>query len=190
MINLLPEKEKQALKERKKMTRILIWAGLLAAEAVLLLGLLFGVNYFLSAKTEALKEKVSLKSAQVDNLKNSNFQTFIKRANANLRQADKFFKREILLSGVLEKLAVLTPSGIRVEELSFQKEFKKNKQGKWVAYAMVHLSGVARTREILFDFKNKLEEESAFQDVYFLPSSWVKPQNASFSLSFKVSLPK
>ena len=67
---------------------------------------------------------------------------------------------------------------------SFQK-FIEEKEGIISTYADVHISGWINNRDNLFEFKNRLEGVKEFKDIYFLPSSWVKPTNVSFSLEFR-----
>jgi hypothetical protein len=48
------------------------------------------------------------------------------------------------------------------------------------------ISGFAADREILFKFKEKIEEEKNFKDIDFPLSNLVSPVNINFSLGFKV----
>ena len=50
------------------------------------------------------------------------------------------------------------------------------------------LRGFSPDREYLSQFKKNLESNASFKDVNFPPSTWVKPRDIEFSISFKKGL--
>ena len=53
--------------------------------------------------------------------------------------------------------------------------------------AKLTVSGFAPTREILFSFKESLEEDSLFVNVTFPPSNWVNATDIIFSVSLELA---
>ncbi len=90
-------------------------------------------------------------------------------------------ERAYNLSEILEKISKILAPGIYLTNLSLNKP--SDLQGNRVE---VTISGFSETRENLSLFKKNLEEEKDFKDVYFYPSSWIKPTDIDFYLTLKI----
>lgn len=190
MINLLPEEARRELQVEeigKKLSLIFLFI------LIFLLVLIFIV---LSLKIYILsqaKYSQDILESREETLRSSQFQNFkqtIEETNQNLSKIKNFYAGEIPLTSILEKLSILTPPTIYFTNLSFRKIFqeiedKETGKKELEILSEIQLSGYAKNREDLFFFKKDLEAEEEFEDVFFSPSSWMKPGDIDFSLSFK-----
>jgi Tfp pilus assembly protein PilN len=104
----------------------------------------------------------------------------INSANLTLTKLDSYYKNKTYFSEILEKISQIIPSKLYLSNLSVVASQTKNFS------ADVSLSGIAPTREDLFDFREALEKDSYFQDIYFPPTNWVKPADINFFVTFKI----
>ncbi len=85
------------------------------------------------------------------------------------------------LTQVLEKISKLLPSGTYLT--NFNLNLPPKKEEFW---AQISLSGFSESREVLLSFKENLEKEAEFAEVYFPPENWVKPSDINFTVTFKL----
>lgn len=187
--NLLPPNQKEEIKNeslRKKISLIFLFFG---ANVCLLMAVIFGFRLYVSGKSADMDKKISILEQKI---KEPQFETLKKQidiANKNLSQISAIRKEQVSSVDVLEKISSLLPENAYLKYFSFQNSFKDigdKEKGQLVRsfFAKVTISGVAQDRETLFLFKKSLDQEKSFQNVYFSPSSWVKPTNAEFSVDF------
>jgi Tfp pilus assembly protein PilN len=178
MINLLPSEQKLRLKEQENWKRVFVVLTFILV-SLLFLAFLFQVSsWYIVSKVDlskVLADEAKLKSAEF-----KSFEKTVSQTNQNLSKIQKFWQTEVLITPLFEKLIKLTPETIYFTNFSF----KKHPESKPLLIE-VNISGFAKTREDLFNFKESLEKEKSFENLYFLPSSWVAPTNAKFSLFFK-----
>ncbi|MDD5738731.1 MAG: hypothetical protein PHY72_02275 [Candidatus Pacebacteria bacterium] len=188
--NLLPPAQKEEIKNeslRKKISLILVFLGV---NLCILMGVIFGFRFYVSVKNIAIDEKIAISEQQMKEPQFEVLKKQIDAANQNLYKISSTKNEQVSCVDVLEKISSLVPGNIYLQYFSFKNNFKdiedeKTKQIKRSFFADVKIGGVAQTREILFLFKKSLDQEQSFQDVYFAPSSWVKPTNADFTVDFK-----
>lgn len=173
MINLLPtvEKEKLLLERNRRIVTIL-WLLLLFFLTCLIL-ILFSIKIYIQAQvksqqyllTEVKKEE---NQSEIEDLKEE-----INSINSSLTKLNSFYQNEIYLSDILEKISKTLPGELHLTNLS-------------VIFPSVSLSGFAPTTETLFEFKENLEKEPGFKDVFFPTASWVDLVDIDFSVTFIV----
>lgn len=177
MINLLPPKEKKELKKEQTWNKVFLIFGFLVIFLVVL-GFIFSLlNSTLSLRDNKIEEKL-------EDFQLQNFQKTISRTNQELAKINQFWQQQIFVVPLFEKIASLMPPSIYLTKVSFQKEDLK-KEGKRKVLVKLYLSGWGGRREDIFNFKQNLEKEKDFFDVYFLPTSWIVPVNVDFSLTLK-----
>jgi Tfp pilus assembly protein PilN len=81
-------------------------------------------------------------------------------------------------SYVLEEIAKTVTSGVSLSSLNLAKKDKG---------MICSLRGFAEDRNSLLKFKENLEKNEIFSDVFFPQGSWVEPSDIDFTLNFKIS---
>ncbi len=126
-------------------------------------------NFFVKIRTDFLKKEIK----EEKTLDFQGFQEKLLKANQTLLQIEELSQKKLFLSSFLEEFSSFIPSSLYLKDFYFQ-------NGK------LEIGGQARTREELYAFKKRLEGSSRFQEVYFLPSSWIEPLQPNFSLTFSL----
>lgn len=169
-INLLPPQQKKELFHEQKYKLFLIF-GVLAVVFLIALSLaLFAIKIHISGESQG--EKIII-PAQVQD-----YEKEILAINKNLQNLSSFYEEAPNFIKIIEEISKIVPQGIGLTSLSLN--FSK-KTRNFSAF----LQGFSPDRELLFQFKKNLESDTSFKDVNFPPSSWVKPENIEFSISFK-----
>lgn len=182
MINLLPpqEKEKIALEMIKRKV-IILWLLVLFFLFCLILILLSNKIYSQSQidgqKGLLLEVKKELEQSEIKEL-----ETKVNTANLTFTKLNSFYQKKIYFSEILEKISKILPPEVSLNNLSSQLSLIGEEKG-----IKVSLSGFAKTRENLFEFKQNLEKEPGFKEISFPPQNWVKPFNIDFSVSFTIT---
>ena len=178
MINLLPpsEKEKLFLEKKKRMVIILWFLALFFV--VCLIFILFSVKIYLQDQLKIQKTLLSQSQKEAGMIEIKDFKERVNLINEKLAALNSFYRKKLYFSEVLENVSFTLPQGLYLTNLFFE----KSKQSE----VAVFLSGFSPTRELLFDFKQKLEEEPDFKEVSFPPANWVKSKNINFIVSFKI----
>lgn len=179
MINLLPPQQKEELKreEKWKLTSLL---GILSLVFLLYLSLiLFSIKIYISSELESQKIIYDIEEKKFEASEIQDFQKKIISLNQNLSKLDSFYREQVDLTRILEKISATLPPGVYLTNLNWQKEMSQ-----------IGVSGFAPARENLFEIKKNLEKEKDFDNVYFSPSNWVKPKDINFYVTFKIKPPK
>lgn len=189
MINLLPEAEKIELKMRGVKKRILVILIFVLILLIILTLILLSLQFYLSFKTDSVHKELQQTESSLQSFQFHNLKKIIEKTNSYFAAFTTFYNNQIFLAPILEKLANLTPETIYFTNFSFRKKVEKeDKEKEQEIFAEIHITGFVKTREDLFFFKKDLESQDEFKDIYFSPSSWVSPNNITFSLSFKFNL--
>lgn len=187
--NLLPPSQKEEIKNESLRKKIILILVLLGANLCFLMAVIFSLRLYISAKNTNVDKKIF---ALEQEIKGSQFEAIKKQidtANQNLYKISNTKKEQVSSVDVLAKISSLFPAKSYLQYFSFQNSFKdtENQETKEIArdfFAKIRIGGVAQDRESLFLFKKSLDQEKSFQNVYFDPSSWVKPANADFIIDF------
>jgi len=172
MINLLPPEQKKELLEETSLKLTLILGILFLSFLLSLFLILFSVKISIFRDLEV--QKAFLEEREKIISLNQNFEKEIKESNLSLSNLDSFYRGKINLIQILEKISGILPPGTYLTNLNFN-------------LFQISLSGFSPTREILLSFKENLESEKEFSEVYFPPENWVKPSDINFSVTFKIT---
>lgn len=178
-INLLPEKQKRALKEEEIWKKIFVILIFILIFIIFLILILYSLKLYIISKNEALKSLLEREEEELSDPQFQNFKKVTVETNQRLSKIQQFWQEQIFIIPVFEKISALTPESIYFKSFSFQKISQET------TFAQIHLSGWTEKREDLFYFREELKKEGSFRELSFLPSSWMEPTNVNFSLSFK-----
>lgn len=179
-INLLPLQEKKELQLAELQKKVFVIFVFLAIFLLILILILSVLGSFISSRAGYFRGLVLEKEEELKATQFQGFKKIIEKSNQDLSSIQNLWQEEIFITSFFEKISSLTPSSIYFQSLSFQKTIQGG-----TAMADIRISGFAPTRETLFSFRGILEEDKAFQNIYFPPSSWVRPTNIDFSLNCK-----
>ncbi len=173
MINLLPFQEKEILRQEEKHNLVLILGILFLIFLISSILILFSIKIFISGEIEIQRillsaEEKRFKESQIQNLEEK-----INASNQTLSKLNLFYQNQLNLTETLEKISGTLPPGTYLTTLNLN-------------LAQISLSGFSPTREILLEFKENLDKEGTFGEIYFPPSNWVKPIDIDFSVNFKI----
>lgn len=180
MINLLPSEEKEKLIEEKKWKSITILGILLLAFLICISLILYSINIFISGAVKSQKILFDQREKEFKNPQTQALQENLINFNQTLSQIDSFYQSQLNLTEILEKTSQALPPGSYLTSLSLNPELIE--EGRMSC----NFSGFSPTREILLEFKENLEKEKLFTDIYFLPTSWVQSKDINFTVNFKV----
>ena len=177
MINLLPPEQKEELLLREQKNLILILGILFLSFLISLSLILLSIKISLSGDLEI--QKMTLKDKEKEISFNQELEEKIKNSNWVLSNLDSFYQSQFNLTQILEKISGLLPSGTYLTNLNLNPlQTEKGIQ--------VSLSGFCPNREILLSFKENLEREGSFSEIYFPPENWLKPKDINFIVTFKL----
>lgn len=178
MINLLPSQQKEELLNQWRLRLTLILGIVFLSFFLSLFLVLFLVKSYISIDLKT--EEINIEERQKKITLNQELEKEITESNNLLSELDSFYEKSSNLTHILERINDNLPSGTYLTgfNLSFVKQEKE--------MTKVSLSGYSNNRERLIEFKENLEEEDIFSEVYFSPKSWVKPTEIDFGVSFEL----
>ncbi len=187
MINLLPQIAKYELfieYLRKKLAIVFLFA---LVAFLILLAILFGLRAYVIERTTSFGALVLENSARLESSQLQQVKATIGQTNQELSRIQRVVDEQVAISPLLTQLSLLLPESIYLTSVSSKKQSQEVEdpatgQMREEFSLDVYITGVSATRETLFAFKQILDKESLFRDVYFLPASWIKPVGADFSL--------
>jgi Tfp pilus assembly protein PilN len=175
MINLLPEKEKQFLKERRTIRIFLICGVLILVFFVSFSFSLTALKFWLFGNLVSLEAILQNLENELNFEENQLISKEILSANNRIQTIQRFFKERLEIAPFLKKISHILPANLSLESISFQ---KNNYQ--------VFIEGFSPSRLDLLIFKSRLEENPEFFEINFPPANWVKPENFNFVVQFKI----
>ena len=122
-----------------------------------------------------LKNSIATQEKSFNNPETESLRKNIAYFNDIFNGIDAFYGHRSVTSSLFDRLYAALPTDLHLSKISWQKESGK-----------VEISGFANSRQALFSLKNKLEQEKSFEEVYFPPLNWIKPDNIDFQVTFKV----
>ena len=176
MINLLPPDEKKRIAEekRKKLTAI-IWFLILFFILIFVL-ILYSLDFYISGEIDTQKTLMNMNEKTLEESGFKDFQQEMIESNSTFKKLSGFYKKRYSLIKVIDEISGTLPNGIYLDNLNIdvlEDHFK------------VNISGFSLEREILFNFRKKIEE-AGFNDINFPASNWVKSNNINFSAAFTI----
>jgi Tfp pilus assembly protein PilN len=171
MINFLPPKQKEELLKEERFKLVLILGIIVFANLISFLLILFSIKIFLASQLEIQKifmadREKELKASQVEELEKK-----IEGYNLNFSKLSSFYRSQIKFPDILEKISKNLPAEAYLTSFNF-------------ASNKISLSGFCPDRERLLEFKDNLEEEESFKEIYFPPQNWVEKTDINFSVNF------
>ena len=156
--------------------------------------MLFSITIYSQIDIESKKILFSAKEKELNKSEIINLQEEIGETNLELKKINSFYDREIYISETLEKISQILPEEVYLTNFSAKyyfkevvvqlKEKKDNKEEKFgVEFS---LSGLALNREILILFKQRIEKEEDFTEVYFPLENLLEQKDIDFTITFKV----
>ncbi len=180
MINLLPPEEKNILQREKQYRLALILGTFVLFFLISLSLILFSLRIYINGQVESQKILINLEQKKSQTLEVQNLEKEIDLINQNLSKLNSFYENQPQLTELLEKISTIIPEEIYLTSLYLNPiSEEKNK-------FQISLTGYCPAREILLDFKRRIEAESNFQEVYFPPSNWLEREDIDFSTTFEV----
>ena len=187
MINLLPPQQKEELLEEEKYNLVLTLGILFLIFLISLTLILFSIKISISGQLEAQKILLSQGEERFKGTQIQNLEEKINISNQTFSKLNLFYQNQLNLTETLEKISETLPPGTYLTNLNFSL-LTVPAGGKAPQYvAQISVSGFSPTREILLEFKENLDKEGAFGEIYFPPSNWVKPADIDFSVNFKIT---
>lgn len=179
MLNLLPQQQREELKEEENFKLTLILGIVTLASLICFALILFSIK--ISIGGQLSYQKIFLEQKKAESSQLQNLEEKMKSLNSILKELNSFYQNEVNLVEVSRLISGFLPREVYLTTLHFNKAAGLEKE-KYSGE--VFLAGFAPSRETLTVFKKNLEKE--FKEVYFPPENWVKPTDISFTATFKV----
>lgn len=179
MINLLPPREKKELAERETQKLIIIWSVLISLFFISLIFGLLSIKFYLSGQLAFQTTLYEITKEELNTQKNQELKKEIRNLNKDITRISSFYKSKILLTEILKRLVTSLPSTVVLYSLTYQRD-----------NSSIILTGFAKNREALLSFRDNLEKEKIFSEVFFPPSNWVKPEDITLFVTIKLSSSK
>lgn len=196
MINLLPEKNRRELVMERNKAVIMIFCFLVLFFIISLVLVFFANKVYLNNQLSESKLLLAESKEKFSQSEVQGVQDQIKLANSSFSKLSAFYNSRVYFSEVLEKVSNILPDGFYLDNLSIKLNVKENKISKEDGSedieverrVIVTLSGFAPLREDLRAFKESLEAEESFENIFFPSSNWVNKQDIDFYLVFEISI--
>lgn len=175
MINILPPKEKEIIRNEENKKIILIIGILVSLFLICLAFILTSIDVFISGRVEAEKIINEREEEESEVSEIRHFSEKIKSANKDFTDLNSFYKNQIKVVDLSSEIFETIPEGVYITLFSYQKEASR-----------ISIFGFSSNRESLLQLQNDLEKKEKFKDVYFPPSTWIKSENINFNLFFNI----
>jgi len=176
MINLLPPKQKEELKEEEALSLISILGIVVLAFLISLSLILFAIKISFTAD---LKEQEAHFEQREEELKTPGFQELekkIKEYNLIFSQLEDFYESQSDLILTLEKISRFLPENIYLTSLTFNPQTFQ-----------VSLGGFSPDSGTLLRLEEELENTKGVKEVILGPEDWwLKADNINFTVDFKI----
>jgi len=187
MINLLPLQYKERLLNEKQF-KLLVISIVSLLFFFVALGLLFAAGQiYLQGKIQS--QGLLLDSLQAEIEQRTAVQEEIKTLNATLRSVGSFYtKEEPPISFILDRLANHLPQEGHLGIFEYApSQLIVEKGGSKRENAKISLTGFVPNTDTLFHFRENLQKDPLFENVYFPPENWVLPVDITFSMTVNIN---
>lgn len=169
-LNLIPSREKDKLRQEKRLRMLARWAlGLSVLLAIFILTLV-SVDYILSINASLILEG---RENGAEYKKTEEFQSEVKKMNATVSEAERMQKGQFYWTHLGEMMNRSVSDGVMLTSL-----VTKN-------YA-VFLVGKAKTRVELMKLKEALDKEECVSKLNFPLSNLISKENVEFHIDFEI----
>ncbi len=181
MINLLPPQEKKTLMAERKRKLSVIFSFMVFFFIFVLVFTLFSLNIYLSKRAEYYAN-IASRDSGFEQEEEREIKEKVKEANKILLELKEHYNQETDYATLLLRIGDILPQNVYLHNFSAVLS-----EAKEDSHLKISLSGLASSREDLFDLKKRLEQENNFKEVSFPPANWVQASDIDFSVSFKIS---
>ena len=175
MINLLPPEQKEELKQEERFKLALILGIVILAFLISLTLILFSIKISLLADLEIQKIYFEQRKKELEDPTIQELEEKIKNYNLTLSKLKNFYQEQLDLTLILEKISQALPQGTYLTNLNFN-----------LQVSQFSLTGFSPSRELLFQFKENLEDTQGLKEIDFPPQNWVQATDVDFSVNFKI----
>lgn len=172
-LNLIPQYKKNEIILAGKVRAILRWEIELFLVIIVFVLLLGSLNYVLQFNLDTAISESENKQSKEKHEKISALADNFKIINAQVSVDEEIQKDQLNWSIALKKLSGITPDGISVDKISSK------------AYH-IFVFGMADTRDVLLEMKEKIMQENCFSDVNLPLSNLVSKDNVNFQIEFNI----
>jgi len=176
MINLLPPRYQQELRQEENRRLILILGMIFLIFLISVILILFSVKLFIQGKLESVNVLLDLEEKTLQTSEIQSLRERINSVNQNLSKLNAFYEKQISSISILEKVFKTLPPEIYLSAFSWQKNTSQ-----------VAISGFSPNREVLFLFQKNLEESKEFSGIELPTQNWIKSVNIDFRVTFKIN---
>jgi len=172
-LNLIPQYRKNEISQSSKLRMILRWEIELAVLMLILFSLFISLDYVLKFNLEAQTSELEGRQDKEGYDKIVNLDNNFKAVNAIVTLDESIQNDQLYWSRMFEKLSDIIPDGVSVSKLA-NKDYR------------VMIVGLADTRDILIDMKDKLSQEACFANINLPLSNLVSKDNVEFQIEFDI----
>lgn len=173
-LDLLPKEKKTELKRKKIFRNILHEEFLFLLPVILFIIILFNVFYLLTIKHDTTIVEKSFTESQDKYQELSSYEEKFKLVNENSAKLLKIQAAHMHWTEIFNKLSDALPNEISITDFS-TKDYK------------IFLVGKAKSRDILLNFKDRLESETCFADINVPLSNLVVREDIDFQMDLSVN---
>lgn len=175
MINFLPSKQKEELKEEENLKLVLALGIIILAFLVSFTLILFAIKISLSADLAIQNKLFEQKQKELENPAIQELEEKIQKHNLILSKLAVFYRDQPDLTSMLEKISQTLPKEIYLTGLNFNSQTFQ-----------FSLTGFSPIRETLTQFKENLEKTEGLKEITFPPATWFQATDINFSVNFKI----
>lgn len=185
MINLLPPKYKETLRKEENLRLVLIMEIIFGTFLIALALILFTIKIHIGGAVERQQIFVELKNKELSQVKP--IEEKLNLVNKKVEGLDSFYQNQFDLTDFLGRISELLPQAVYLNSFSYQKDYSPPTALKGEKYiGKINLSGFAPTVEKLLEFKNNLEKQNGFKEIYFPTAIWLQSRDINFDTSLKI----
>ena len=186
MINLLPQNAKQELQQEQSF-RILLILLFMCMVVLVCFALMLGViKAYVTGSLFAQESKIALLQERFS--QDNPVLTEIKEFNETTGQISRFLKSRSSVSLIIESLEEILPAGIYLTAFDYDPPGVRVQGGEvQQVRSRISVAGFAKTRGILFAFRESLEKHPLFSELSFPASNWVLPQDIRFQFQISIA---
>jgi len=186
MINLLPHNVKQELQQEQRFRLLLILLFICMVVLVCFALMIVVIKAYVAGSLFTQESKIALLQERFS--KDNPALAEIKEFNETNGQISRFLKSRSPISLIAESLEEILPSGIYLTAFDYDPPGVRVKGGEvQQVRSRISVAGFAKTREILFAFRESLEKHPLFSELSFPASNWVLPQDIRFQFQISIA---
>ncbi|MFH1643052.1 MAG: PilN domain-containing protein [Patescibacteria group bacterium] len=185
MINLLPTKEKDFLRQEESFRLVAVLGIVIFLSLLSFTLMLFSLKFYIIGELDSQSIFIQQKESEISIY--TDLEKEIEIQNLCFSNLKSFYSNAISRTYILEKISGNIPNKMFLESLTLRSsENEKNQERESF---QVFLTGFSPDRAMLESFKSNLESEISFENVYFPPSNWIVGENnINFSVNFEINI--